>query len=293
MPRGPSGADTAGGAPRATVPPSRAYRPDNALRWPVATPAGTRYLSSGQRATLTLVRLRLRRGPATLDELARLTGTGSRGRLWQRLDRLRSLGLIGFRAASPGRIRATPCERHGATPDRCRHSPGRGHGRLLVWIPRAARRLGPRPRWRNDSVSTPFGGFLTREGLAAATTRGGGPPGSGGRGALAGPRRGPPRVLYGRCPAGHRCRLGRRSLTGSELALVAAFRGSCRRCGRRVAELVTIRWQPPAARPLSPAELEDPAVLEDRRRRAAELVADPATPWRLRVQLTRDYLEPR
>lgn len=248
---------------------------DNALRWPVRG----RYLSTGQRATLTLCHsLAARRRRFTLAELAAWSGTSSRGRAHDRLARLRSLGLIGFRA------------------DRGRN------GRIRVWIRPELRHGVSSAAYRgrpavNDSLS-PYGGFLTPTRAAAewsASRSRRRPPGSPGPSGLTGPRRGrrPPRVLWAKCPAGHTVTTGRRSWTERirPPSLHAVYLGRCRRCSAEVRESLelVVTLEP---RALSPAELADPALLARRQAAAAAIVADSGLSLAVRASLERDYLAP-
>lgn len=251
----------------------------NALRWGVRAPHGrTVYLTGSQRALLWYLRRSAHRGRAlTLEQMAEAVGTSSRGRVWHQLRRLRQLELVGARSWAPN---------------------GKRRGRLarfLLWIPAAARAayLGPAPRGGNDSVSTPPG-FISPAGVRAAWVGSGAPPFAAGPPRLSGPRRGhPPRVVYARCPAGHRL-VARRSLwTRDAGRLVAEWTGFCRSCSRPVVERVDLRLAAAPARALSPAELADPATLEARRRLAAQLLEDGTLPAAVRERLTRDYLEPR
>ncbi len=277
----------------------------NALRWSVNAPRGPVYLT-GLQWSLWWLLSRPRRswshGDLTLTKLSTLTGS-SRGRCWHALSRLRSLELVSWRAWP-----AMPLD-----PERRprRYSPG-CRGRLLVWIPKAARdaRLagppgGPR-RTPIDSVSGPFGTYLAREGLEAAWRRrksGAGarpsrpsawPDYPGDADTARRPRRGPPRVLYARCPSGHRLRAGRRSwIEGPSWApsLSARFEGRCRLCAADVVELVTVTLPPPPPRGLSDAELTDPATLAGRIDSARRLLDDPSLHPAVREQLRRDYTD--
>jgi hypothetical protein len=253
------------------------------LRWPVSSPwalrwrgSPTAYLSTQQRVLLLYLARTTKRGDRTLEEIGRVLGITSRGQVSRELRRLRHLELIGYRAWRGSR------------------------GRHRIWLGRGAARLRRAARERaqhgaNDSLSTPFGGFISRQGLEAAARRSGSPLLAGRAAARDGPRRGgdPPRQLYATCPAGHSTRLGRRSWTRAPGVgtLRAVWTGICRRCdGRPVQETLELEVRPPEPRPPSPAELADPGLLEQRRRLAAELVDDPATPWPVRAQLRRDYL---
>lgn len=269
----------------------------NALRLPVRAPRGVVYLT-GLQWTLWWILSRPRRswthGDLTLERLSQLTGS-SRGRCWHALTRLRSLELVSWRAWP-----AMPTE-----PDRRprRFSPG-CRGRLLVWIPaasRAARRgaLGAIRHGAIDSVSGTYGAYASARGASVAWLARHPQPGR-----LRiwpplerppTPRRRPPRVVYGRCPVGHAVRLGRRTwIEGPPWApsIAARFVGRCRRCDAVVVDGFELELPPPPPRGPSPAELADPAVLERRRRLAAELLADPSTSVALRERIRRDYLEP-
>lgn len=267
----------------------------NALRMPVAAPRGTVYLTGLQWTIwwlLTRPRRQWSHGDMTLAKLADLTGS-SRGRCWHALTRLRSLELVSWRAW-PAMPLTEPPHRQRRTSPGCR-------GRLLVWIPpraQAARtaslrafRLG-----QNDSLSGTYGAYASARGAADAwrARR------TGRRRDLAPrldrptPRRGPPRVVYGRCPVGHTVRLGRRSwIEGPEWrpSITATFIGTCRRCHALVSDGFELELPPEPGRGPSPAELADPATLERRRKLAAELLADPMTAPSLRERIRRDYVE--
>lgn len=268
----------------------------NALRWPVQAPRGRVHLT-GLQWQLWWLLSRPRRtwmhGDVTLARLSTLTGS-SRGRCWHAMSRLRSLELVSWRAYPVMEL----------VPDRRprRWSPGR-RGRLLVWIPAPARRArltaaaGLRGHTGNDSVSGPFGAYIAREGLTAALRRR-----LGSRrlaelstygGTARRPWRGPPRVLYARCPAGHRLRIGRRSWgLGPDWApsVTARFEGPCRRCGSTVVEEIRVELAPPLPRGLSAGELADPALLAARIDSARRLAAGELHPA-VRERLRRDYLE--
>lgn len=210
-----------------------------ALAWRVTTAAGDTWQLSGlQRAALLYLSTSARHGrhTATVTELGLALGCG-RGSASKILRRLRSLSLIG--APRPNRGR---------------------RGGFTFWMPRpgsvradAARRRQRWPTFANDSTPTPFGGYLTREGMrrawrAAGGDRSGDPPAAAGprRGPLAGPRaRGrpwPPRYVDLACPLdGGRIRLVR---SGSRVAasgdLAAAYAAPCPRCRRPVAVSVVL-----------------------------------------------------
>lgn len=173
------------------------------LAWPVRRPytGDLVYLSAGQRHLLFWVQ---RRHRFSTVEASRVTGLDpsnvSRG-----LRRLASLALIGHRAYR-----------------------GR-NGFHVVWSigrSRALTEAAGRLSWPTAKVatSTPFGGYLTRERWERAAR-------AGERDAVRRPS--PPRLLYDRCPAGHRVRLARfrtehpgrdgRTMAGS-------WTGWCRRC---------------------------------------------------------------
>jgi hypothetical protein len=273
-------------------------RVSGALRWPVPAPRGVVWLSTRERVLLILLARRALRGPVTTTRLAELTGNPSRGQVWNEAARLRQLGLVGFRAypvmERTGRDRA----RLGG---QRRPSPG-SRGRLLVWVPKAARVAARRAiddahRWR-DAVrialtSTRFPGF---EGKARAEAwwgarlrRSGSPPGG-----RAGPRRGrrPPVAVTARCPAGHRTAAGRWSWREGPPAWVAEYVGRCRPCGVDVRETLTVELPPEPARPDSPAESADASVRARRAAIAAEILAEQGRdlPLGQRVRLERDYL---
>ena len=238
------------------------------LAWPVPTPQGPAMLSAGQRVTQSVLWsewLRAGRRPflVTVRGLAARTGASSPGRQWEQLARLRSLGVVAWQATRGRR------------------------GGVRVWFGSGLRRgivtgaMRRRELASRNVPASPSGiTYTTREGAAArwrSATESGGPPGSAGRGGFAGPRRGqrPPRVLYGRCPAGHPVRSGRWSWRGAGRELVAEYRGWCRRCSRPVLEHLEIRAPEPPAEMfrVSLAELADPALAARRARLAAELVA--------------------
>jgi hypothetical protein len=263
----------------------------SALRWETKAPGARVYLSTGQRATLTIVRALAARGSTfTTRQMAIWTDawttsadgirTPNGGLVDNRLARLRQLGLIGY-AAVRGR---------------------RGHVRAWVGpdlragvATLAFRRADAHRHAGNDSTS-PYGGFLTWARWAESSSKRRErrqPPGSAGRRRLTGPHRGrPPRVVWERCPGGHRIAIGRTSLRRDLAGRIGAdYLGHCRRCRSDV----RIRHEleiPILARPRSPEELADPGRFEERRRRALELLADPATSSSMREQLSRDYLAP-
>ncbi len=241
-----------------------------AWRWPVSSPwqqgpwgdgTPTAYLSAWQRVVLLYLSRSTKKGRRTLDQMTKVLGISSRGQLSRELRRLRQLELIGYET---------------------RRGP---HGWHRLWLNRAAARMrGARhPRAggtrTNDSPSTTFGGFLSLLGLERAERERRRPPARAGPAARVGPRKGhrPPRHLNATCPAGHRTTVTRRS---SESApdgqlLRAVFSGICRRCGGRpVSEIFEMAFVPEPRRPLSPAELADPELLERRRRQAASFLAE-------------------
>ncbi len=233
------------------------------------------YLSSQQRVVLLYLAQTRKRGNRTLAEIGRVVGITSRGQVSRELRRLRQLELISYKTW---------------------HGP---KGRHWFWLrPSAARlraRLNHPPKGANDSLSALRERFISSKGIAAAAEQPGSPLLPGRPAARDGPRRGTgaPRQLYGTCPAGHSTRQGRWSWTRLPVGLVIAhYRGSCRRCGGRpIEETIELNAGPTTARPPSPAELADPG-LADRRRVAAELLeADPTTPWVVRQQLRRHYLD--
>ncbi len=274
----------------------------SARRFPVASARGTVYLTGLQWELWrqTTAWRHHHRGLITLTRLQVMTRS-SRGRCWHALARLRQLGLIGFRAwpvmDPAGELVHAAGTALGEVRPR-RPSPG-CRGQLLVWQPRGAR-LARSLRWTDpaaiDSTSTPYGRYLSREGLSTAAARQPHrwcPPGTGGCGARAGPRRGhaAPRALWSHCPVGHRVRLQRRSWTVAAALLTWRGEGWCRRCRAGTVETIELP-HPVLARPFSVSELVDPAVFERRRQAAAELIiarrlrADRADRYRV------DYLEP-
>jgi hypothetical protein len=221
-------------AVRAPRPPSRAYRFSPALRWPVRAPSGVLVFLSTHQRNLYAYALAHPGMHATTAQLADATGNPSAGRVSDNLARLRFLGLLGV-AGVRGR-----------------------HGYVRWWIGEARhggvgtaafrrRSVGS----RNDSIP-PSGKFYSlahyARTAAAEDRLSGYPPGSPGRGGLAGPRRGrrPPRIAYSRCPSGHPVRSGRWSWTGSPLPLHAEYRGWCRRCRVHVLETVTLKPHGPS-----------------------------------------------
>ncbi len=205
-------------------------RSSSTLLAPVTHPFTGRvyWLSIGQFLTYAWLRRRMRheRGETTLERIAADLAT-SPGRISRRLDRLAAWGLIG------------------------RHSTRGRFGRTRFWPPRARRAALPRPApGANVSPSTPFGGFLTREGLTAAWQRrrarrlpprppGGGPSRAGAR---------PPHLLYERCPLeGGSVRLERWQATllaarheAGPRRLRGHWGGACRRCGALLVGIVDV-----------------------------------------------------
>ena len=281
--------------------PATGGRVSGALRWPVPGPRGVVWLSVRELSALVVCRTaHLLRGRVTTARLAELTGNPSRGQTWNEMARLRQQGLIGFRAypvmERDGRDRA----RLGG---QRRPSPG-SNGRLLVWIPKAARiayrrAIDDAHRWREavriDLTPTRFPGFSGRARAEswwrARLARGGSPPGG-----PAGPRRGrrPPIAVTAHCPAGHRTTTGRWSWREGPPAWVAEYVGRCRPCGVDVRETLTVELPPEPARPDSPAESADAAVRARRAAIAAEILAEQGRdlPLGQRVRLERDYLSP-
>jgi hypothetical protein len=238
----------------------RAAYMSSRLIFPVSSPwaakrrgSPTAYLSARQRSLLLYLASTQRwRGRRTLEEMAKVLGVTSRGQVSRELRRLRQLEVIGFKARRGQR------------------------GSHLVWISRSAARLrAVRHQVRNDSASTPFGGFISRTGLQRTWSGGGGPLLPGRAAARDGPRRGsdPPRALNARCPLGHPTRLGRRSWMRHARGVVAEWSGECRICARPILERVEVAIAEPVRVP-SPSELADPALLDRRRRMAALFEAD-------------------
>lgn len=220
----------------------------SALSWPKRErwSGQTYWLSRGQRSLLFWIEARMARGhhTFTLDQAAEAVGV-DRSTISRALDRLASLSLIGRRSR-----------------------PGRGK-RTVVWRIGRTRALAERARppaepTGNVATSTPYGGYLSREGLKAAS-------GDGRRGAGSARRLAPPRLLYARCPDGHRVRLSRWILRASPDGhrMDGTWRGWCRRCRAWTAEQLTLEL------PVSGRE-----ALADRRRARANAVAaglmDPA-----------------
>lgn len=187
----------------------------NRLIWPVVNPAGrTIFLSTGQRTLLMYLRGQMKRGRHrfTLVQLARVadidTSNVSRG-----LDRLASFHLVG-RRSTRGRT-----------------------GQTITW------RVRPRTTsalrfTRNVATTTAFAGYLSAERWKASAA-------NGERQAVR--RLTPPRLLYGRCAAGHRCRLDRwtwlrspGSVRGELRTFSGEWRGHCRRCSAPVRLELTV-----------------------------------------------------
>lgn len=177
----------------------------------------TYWLSSGQRSLLFWLEARMAKGhhTFTLDVAAAAVGI-DRSTVSRALDRLASLSLIG-RRSTRGRLGRTVTWRIGQT-------------RALA--ERAARAAQP---GRNVATSTPYGGYLSREALAERS-------GAVRSGAGSARRLAPPRLLYARCPAGHRVRLSRwqlrRSPDGSRVD--GTWKGWCRRCAAWHAEAISL-----------------------------------------------------
>lgn len=213
----------------------------SALSWPKRErwSGQTYWLSRGQRSLLFWIEARMAKGhhTFTIDQAADAVGL-DRSNVSRGLDRLASLSLIGRRSRR-----------------------GRGH-RTVVWrIGRtralAERAAGPPSPTGNVATSTPYGGYLSPEALANGS--------GGGRGGLRSARRlTPPRLLYARCPAGHRVRLDRwqlrRSPDGSRVD--GTWRGWCRRCGSWTSTQLTLE-----------APRDDRASQAERRRARANAVA--------------------
>lgn len=189
------------------------------LIWPARSSSEqTVWLSSGQRSLLFYLRAEMSHGRHVFshEQLSRAAGIHP-SNVTRGLDRLASLGVIG-RRSSRGCL-----------------------GRTIVWDRRrraAARR--PRSLRANVATSTPFGGYLSREGWHRAVSTGED---------RAVRRLTPPRMLYGRCAAGHRTRLERwtfRRWPGGDRTVLRSFegvwRGFCRRCQERVtlADRITV-----------------------------------------------------
>lgn len=262
------------------------------------------FLSTGQRVTLfAMSRPALLRGRLTTSRLAELTGNPSRGQAWNHLARLRQLGLIGFRAFPV--MERTGRDRLRLGGPR-RPSPGAA-GRLLLWIPKAARIARRRAvddalRWR-DAVrialtSTRYPGFSGADRAAdwwrTRLRRSGSPPDPRppGGGPAARRRRRPPVAIRAHCPAGHVTSTGRWSWTEGPPAWTAEYRGPCRVCRLEVVERLVVEFPPEPPRPDSPAELEDPELRPRRATVARGLLAEPdlIRPLGQRVRLERDYL---
>lgn len=182
----------------------------NRCIWPVVTPTGRMLLlSTGQRMLLLYLRGQMKRGRHrfTLLQLSRVAGIDvsnvSRG-----LDRLAGFHMVG-RRSTRGRT-----------------------GQTITWKIRGARSA-LRPRFTvNVATSTPSVGYLTPERWQANAA-------SGDRQTVR--RLAPPRLLWGRCAAGHRSRLTRWSWTrhpGADRTELRTFEGVwigvCRRCGDHV-----------------------------------------------------------
>lgn len=162
------------------------------------------------------------------------------------LRRLRSLSLIGARRPVRGR-----------------------YGHVITWLPSTVASRRDRDaradRWPtrgNDSTLTPFGGYLSREGVSRSwrAARSGRPPGSsgppGGWASGPGPRaRGrpwPPRTVDEPCPSmGHRGQRSRLPLAWSQSVgpdTAAVWAGRCPRC-RRVHAASLVLARPPERGP--------------------------------------------
>lgn len=273
-----------------------------ALRWAVPAPRGVVWLSTDQRMQLYVIRAQVGVGPTTTGRLAVLLDRPSRGQVWNQLARLRQLGLIGFRAypvmERTGRERARGGTR--------RPSPGRS-GRLLVWIPKAARiahraALDDSLRWRdavrNALTSTYYIGFSSPDRASEwwrARLQRGGPLLPGRAAARDGPRRGrrPPVAVSAHCPAGHRIAATRTSWREGPPAWVAEYRGRCRPCGADVIERIVVELPAAPGRPNSPAELVDPGLRPRRAIVARAVLTEPPGIRKLaqRIRLERDYLD--
>lgn len=179
------------------------------LIWPVVNPTGrTVLLSTGQRMLLLYVRGQMKRGRHrfTLAQLARVADL-DQSNVSRGLDRLASFHLVG-RRSTRGRTGAT-----------------------ITW--RIRSRTWPAARFGLKlATTTPIGGYLTPERWRANAATGE---------RQAERRLEPPRNLWGRCAAGHRCRLTRWSWTrypGTSRTELRTFegewRGGCRRCGDAV-----------------------------------------------------------
>lgn len=277
----------------------------SALRWAVPAPRGIVWLSTDQRLTLFVTRHQALVGPVTTGRLAELLGAPSRGQVWNRMARLRQLGLIGFRAHPVMERIGRDRRRLGG---QRRPSPGRD-GRLLVWIPKTARiayrralddSLTWRAAVRNALTSTHYMGFTGPERAAdwwrGRLARGGNPPDPRppGGGPAGGRRRRPPIAIRAHCPAGHLTAAGRTSWTEGPPTWSAEYRGRCRTCAADVLERITIKVPPAPARPDSPAELADPGLRARRAIVARSVLTDPPGIRVLaqRIRLERDYLAP-
>lgn len=196
------------------------------LIWPVTNRHGEQfYLSTGQRQLLMYVRSQARHGRHvfTIDRLAEIAGI-DRSNVQRGLDRLAQLELIGRRST------------RGAL------------GRTIVWVPRPHSR-GPRCFRANVATTYRYAGYLTPERWRAEMREGRD---------RAVRRLSPPRVLYGRCAAGHRVRLlahhlARIPSTDPTVArsLEGRWSGRCRRCRSGAPVIVTVedRVAIPAIRP--------------------------------------------
>jgi hypothetical protein len=241
-------------------------------------------LSRGQAELLLYCRIRARRRAAQFT-VAEAAGhlRSNPSQVSRGLDRLASFSLVGRQSVV-----------------------GRGH-RTRVWLPKKAARLraweaikkrraaSASSFWaRNVALSTPFGGFISREGLAAAWADGRPrlkrkPPGSalappqGGRAVRAGAD--PPKLLYGRCSRdGRVVRLTRFSYAVRSTSLSGEWRGVCRRHGELVVLPVSIDWT------ASSTEQRMAAIGAARERQAA---ADPETQARRWTMAQRLYQEGR
>lgn len=181
------------------------------LIWPVTNRHGDRfYLSTGQRQLLTFVKAQARFGrhSHTIDKLAEVAGI-DRSNVSRGLDRLAQLELVG-RRSTRGPL-----------------------GRTIVWLLRSHPR-GSRCFRANVATTYHYVGYLTRTRWVDNVRRGED---------RAVRRLTPPRVLYGRCAAGHSVLLiGHRlaSIRSTDPTIARVLEGAWSGKCRRDAEVVTV-----------------------------------------------------
>ena len=272
--------------------PSPIGRGSSALRWRVRSPRGPVYLSDGQRSLLfTLHGLgRVKGATTSIDELLRLTAASSRGRVSDRLARLRQLGLVGYKSqrGPAGYVRfwfGRPAVR-GGVETRARQKKVVGNDSTYplsgdVYVCETHRNEADDPP--GPSVASPGYAVKSADGRGRRLYGRHTPP----RGVR------PPRLIVGHCPNGHKTRSGRWSWRTTASASEATYRGRCRRCGVEVVEQLQL-LRPVAvlvSRERTSAETADPDLWRRRVEFARGLVADPTTDPRLAARLRTDYLQ--